>query len=142
MVYRDFNSEKNGFRSIMKKFLYIILGLAVLAVLVYLVLPGDTENRAKRLGVSYFDGDYVITHNGLSGMNAWLVIDGKVTSEPEKGYYHTRAVGFNGKSIYLQVPMANTEIEEFADIRQLTSAQKQILISKYGENSKFFATVQ
>jgi len=126
----------------MKKFLYVALGLIVLAVLVYLVLPGDAENRAKRLGVSYFDGDYVITHNGMSGMNAWLVIDGKVTSEPAKGYYHTRVVGFKGESIYLQVPIANTEIEEFADIKQLTAAQRNILISKYGENSKYFVKVR
>ena len=121
----------------MKKFLYVIAGLVVLAVLIYFVLPGDTENRAKRLGVSYFDGDYVITHNGMSGMNVWLVIDGKVTSEVSKGYYHTRAVGLSSKSIYLQIPIANTEIEEFESIKQLTATQQQILIAKYGENSKY-----
>jgi len=33
----------------MKKFLYVVLGLIILAVLVYVVLPGDAENRAKRL---------------------------------------------------------------------------------------------
>ncbi|MBV1908085.1 MAG: hypothetical protein KUG78_02125 [Kangiellaceae bacterium] len=126
----------------MKKFVSIVLGLIVLAGVVYIVLPGDAENRAKRLGVSYFDGDYVITHNGMSGMNVWLVIDGKVTSEPSKGYYHTRAVGHSDASIYLQVPIANTEIEEFESIHQLTPAQKHILVSKYGENAKYFNNVK
>ncbi len=122
----------------MKKFLAILLGLVVLGVLIYFALPGDTENRAKRLGVSYFDGDYVITHNGYSGMNVWLVIDGKVTSEPDKGYYHTRAAGVSGKTIYLQIPMANTEIEEFQTLNQLTATQQAILKAKYGENSGYF----
>ncbi|MEP1741508.1 MAG: hypothetical protein ABJI60_12000 [Kangiellaceae bacterium] len=126
----------------MKKFLAILLGLVVVGVLIYFALPGDTENRAKRLGVSYFDGDYVITHNGYSGMNVWLVIDGKVTSEPEKGYYHTRAAGVSKKTIYLQVPMANTEIEEFQSLQQLTEAQQTILKAKYGENSTHFGKVR
>ncbi len=126
----------------MKKLIYVVIGLIVAAVLIYFALPGDTENRAKRLGVSYFDGDYVITHNGFSGMNVWLVIDGKVTSEPEKGYYHTRAAGISKKTIYLQVPMANTEIEEFQSLEQLTESQQTILKAKYGENSKYFGKIR
>jgi hypothetical protein len=128
----------NRNKTIMKKFIAVLLGLVILAIVIYFALPGDTENRAKRLGVSYFDGDYVITHNGYSAMNVWLVIDGKVTSEPDKGYYHTRAAGFSGKTIYLQIPIANTEIEEFQSLKQLTSAQQQVLLAKYGENSKYF----
>lgn len=114
----------------------IIFGIVflVLVALGYVFLTGDTENRFTRLGVSYFDGNYVITHHGMSGLDAWIVIDGKVTSEPSKGYYHTRVRVNGGKTAYIQLPITNTVIEEFVNVSQLTSAQEKILFSKYGDN--------
>ncbi|WP_144393866.1 hypothetical protein [Pleionea sediminis] len=114
----------------MKKYVIAIVVSLIIGVIVYALIPGDTENRFNRLGVSYFDGDYVITYYGMSGMNIWLVKDGKVTSEPAKGYYHTRVLTGN-KSSYLQLPITNTVIEEFKSIEKLAPDQQQLLKSKY-----------
>lgn len=116
----------------MKKYLIGSVAVIVLLAIIYALIPGDTENRISRLGISYFDGDYVITHYGLSGMNIWLVKDGKVTSEPAKGYYHTRVLTAN-KPAYLQLPISNTVIEEFHAISQLAPEQQQLLRAKYSE---------
>jgi hypothetical protein len=114
----------------------IIFGIVILVLvaLAYVFMKGDTENRFTRLGVSYFDGNYVITHHGMSGLDAWLVIDGKVTSEPSKGYYHTRVRVQSGKTAYIQLPITNTVIEEFTNVSQLTQSQTKILVGKYGNN--------
>ena len=113
----------------------IIFGviLLLLIALGYVFLKGDTENRFTRLGVSYFDGNYVITHHGMSGLDAWLVINGKVTSEPSKGYYHTRVTVKGGKTAYIQLPITHTVIEEFVNFNQLTTSQVTILTAKYGD---------
>ena len=113
------------------KIIFSIAGVVFLFV-IYAFISGDTENRFARLGVSYFDGDYVITHYGMSGTNAWLVLKGKVTSEPDKGYYHTRVLTNAKKTAYLQLPMVNTVIEEYISVNQLTSQQIAILADRYG----------
>lgn len=112
----------------------VIIGVIVIVVLAvgYVFISGDTENRVARLGVSYFDGDYVITYHGYSGLDVWMVKSGKVTSEPSKGYYHTRVHTQAGKTAYMQLPISNTVIEEYKNASQLTNAQRQILIEKYG----------
>jgi len=112
----------------------IVISVIVIAVLAlgYVFISGDTENRVARLGVSYFDGDYVITHHGYSGLDVWMVKSGKVTSEPSKGYYHTRVSVQGGKTAYIQLPIINTVIEEYVSPSQLTNAQRKILVSKYG----------
>ncbi len=116
----------------MKTKFLLIVAVILLSVVGYVFISGDTENRISRLGVSYFDGDYVITHYGLSGMNVWLVKNGKVTSEPQKGYYHTRVLITGNQTVYLQLPINNTVIEEFSHQSQLTAEQKSILQKKYG----------
>lgn len=116
----------------------IIIGFVLILLLSigFIFISGDTENRFSRLGVSYFDGDYVITHYGMSGINVWLVDNGKVTSEPDKGYYHTRVrVGPGKKNAYLQLPIMNTVIEEYFGLGQLTGQQVEILVSKYGNEA-------
>ena len=114
----------------------IIVGVTSLVIIAlgYVFISGDSENRFTRLGVSYFDGNYVITHHGMSGLDAWIVIDGKVTSEPSKGYYHTRVRVKGDKNAYIQLPIVNTVIEEFVSASQLTSAQNAVLASKYGDS--------
>ena len=121
----------------MKKTIIVSVITLVLVLFGYIFITGDTENRIARLGVSYFDGDYVITHYGLSDTNVWLVINGKVTSEPDKGYYHSRVISAGNKTAYLQLPISNSVIEEYKSFNQLTVKQKQVLIEKYGEQFQF-----
>lgn len=116
----------------MKNKIVISVVVIVILALGYVFISGDTENRVARLGVSYFDGDYIITHHGLSGMDVWYVKSGKVTSEPSKGYYHTRVQVEGGKTAYLQLPILNTVIEEYVSPSQLTESQKAVLRGKYG----------
>lgn len=72
---------------------------------------GDERNRLSRLGVEYLDGDYRITYAVHGFTKIWHVKKGKITSEPQKGYYFFWAVNENGKNRYVQVPIANTIIE-------------------------------
>ena len=54
------------------------------------------------LCVTYADGEHV---------KVWQVLDGKVTSEPAKGYYYFWAKKDN-KKYYVQTPIVRTYIEE------------------------------
>ncbi len=121
----------------MKKTIIVSVVTLILILVGYIFITGDTENRIARLGVTYFDGDYVITHYGLSDTNVWLVINGKVTSEPDKGYYHSRVISTGNKTAYLQLPIANSIIEEYKSFSQLTAKQKEVLVEKYGQEFKF-----
>jgi hypothetical protein len=79
-----------------------------------LLLAGCSEeqqNRLGRLGVTWLEGDYRVTYADGEHVKAWEVLGGKVTSEPEKGYYFFWAEK-NGKSYYVQTPIARTYIEE------------------------------
>ena len=71
----------------------------------------EQQNRISRLGVTWMEGDYQITFVEGSHVKTWVVKAGKVTSEPEKGYYFFWALK-NGKKIYVQTPIAHTYIEE------------------------------
>ena len=77
------------------------------------IMPEDRVNQISRLGVSYLDGDYRVTYTSYSGDKTWFVRNSKVTSEPAKGYYFfwTHDSKTNTKR-YVQVPIANTYIEE------------------------------
>jgi hypothetical protein len=46
-----------------------------------------------------------------SHVKSWIVREGKVTTEPDKGYYYFWAV-VNGKSMYVQTPINRSYIEE------------------------------
>lgn len=86
--------------------------IALMAVL--LLSSGCSEeqqNRISRLGVSWLEGDYKVTFFEGSHKKEWLVMDGKVTSDPQKGYYYFW-VQKAGKKQYVQTPIARTVIEE------------------------------
>ncbi|MEH6503449.1 MAG: hypothetical protein V7682_06050 [Cycloclasticus sp.] len=71
----------------------------------------EQQNRISRLGVSWLEGDYKVTFFEGSHKKEWLVMDGKVTSDPQKGYYYFW-VQQAGKKKYVQTPIARTVIEE------------------------------
>lgn len=87
-------------------------GLLLLAVA--LLLGGCSEeqqNRLSRIGVTWLEGDYQVTFAEGSHVKTWQVLDGKVTSDPQKGYYYFWA-RVNGKKVYVQTPIVRTYIEE------------------------------
>ena len=71
----------------------------------------EQQNKLSRLGVTWLEGNYKVTFVEGNHMKSWTVIDSKVTTEPNKGYYFfwTRE---NGKKRYVQTPIARTYIEE------------------------------
>lgn len=71
----------------------------------------EQQNKVSRIGVSWLDGDYKVTYADGEHVKTWLVKDGKVTSEPAKGYYYFWA-RVNDEKIYVQTPIARTYIEE------------------------------
>ncbi len=86
--------------------------IALMAVL--LLSSGCSEeqqNRISRLGVSWLEGDYKVTFFEGSHKKEWQVKDGKVTSDPQKGYYYFW-VKEAGKKKYVQTPIERTVIEE------------------------------
>lgn len=88
---------------------------------VCLLLPGllvlsagcseEQQNKISRLGVTWLEGNYRVTFAEGSHLKVWEVRDGKVTSEPGKGYYYFW-VKVDGKSRYVQTPIIRTYIEE------------------------------
>jgi len=86
--------------------------IALLAPL--LLLAGCTEeqqNRLSRIGVTWLEGNYRVTYADGAHAKSWYIYDGKVTSEPEKGYYYFW-VKEGGKRLYVQTPIGRTYIEE------------------------------
>ena len=71
----------------------------------------EQQNKISRLGVTWLEGDYKVTYADGSHVKSWTVRDGKVTTEPAKGYYYFWA-NVNGKSMYVQTPIARSYIEE------------------------------
>lgn len=93
----------------MSKFMRNLLLLSL-----FVVLAGCSEeqqNKLSRLGVTWLEGDYRITYADGSHVKSWEVRGGKVTAEPEKGYYYFWALA-NGKKIYVQTPIGRSYIEE------------------------------
>jgi len=87
----------------------------ILVLLLSSVLLGgcseEQQNRLGRLGVTWLEGDYRVTYADGEHVKAWEVVNGKVTSEPEKGYYFFWAQKDN-KKFYVQAPIGRTYIEE------------------------------
>ena len=86
----------------------------LLVLLTVLLLAGCSEeqqNRLGRLGVTWLEGDYRVTYADGEHVKTWEVLDGKVTSEPAKGYYYFWAKKDN-KKFYVQTPIGRTYIEE------------------------------
>lgn len=89
----------------------------IISVCCCLLLSGCSEeqqNRLSRLGVTWLEGDYRITYADGAHVKSWEVHDGKITSEPEKGYYFFWATDGLG-SYYVQTPIARSYIEQIRD---------------------------
>lgn len=86
----------------------------ILLVIVAITLTGCTEeqqNKISRLGVTWLEGNYKVTYADGSHVKSWIVREGKVTTEPDKGYYYFWAL-VDGKSMYVQTPINRSYIEE------------------------------
>ena len=66
--------------------------LSRLALIVSLLLLSacseEQQNKLTRLGVTWLEGDYRVTYADGEHVKSWVVLDGKVTTEPAKGYYY------------------------------------------------------
>jgi len=71
----------------------------------------EQQNRLARLGVTWLEGDYRVTYADGEHATSWVVLDGKVTSDPDRGYYYFWAT-IDGKKLYVQTPIARSYIEE------------------------------
>jgi hypothetical protein len=86
----------------------------ILLIVIFTILSGCSEeqqNKISRLGVTWLEGDYRVTYADGSHVKSWIVRDGKVTTEPAKGYYYFWA-DVDGKNRYVQTPIGRTYIEE------------------------------
>lgn len=72
----------------------------------------EQQNKLSRLGVTWLEGNYKVTYAQGSHVKTWVIKDGKVTSEPQKGYYFFWTQ-VDGKNVYVQTPIENSYIEEF-----------------------------
>ncbi len=72
----------------------------------------EQQNKLSRLGVTWLEGNYKVTFAEGSHVKSWTIIDSKVTSEAQKGYYYFWALDENGKKYYVQTPIMRTYIEE------------------------------
>lgn len=87
------------------------LVLSVVLLLALAACSEDQQNKLSRVGVSWLDGDYRVTYASGEHVKSWEVIDGKVTSDPQKGYYFFWAK-VDGKKVYVQTPIGRTYVEE------------------------------
>ncbi len=92
--------------------------MKILRIIVCILIVGllsacteEQQNKLARVGVTWLEGDYKVTYADGSHVKSWFVKDGKVTSEPGKGYYYFWARQ-EGKKIYVQTPIERTYIEE------------------------------
>ncbi|MDH5185348.1 MAG: hypothetical protein OEX12_15830 [Gammaproteobacteria bacterium] len=93
----------------MNKFLSVLLFLA--AALLLSACSEEQQNKLSRLGVTWLEGDYRVTFAEGNHLKSWTILDGKVTTEPAKGYYYFWATE-NGRKIYVQTPIVRSYIEE------------------------------
>ena len=63
-----------------------IAGILLISVLLLSGCSQEQQNRLSRIGVSWLEGNYRVTYADGSHVKSWIVRDGKVTSEPGKGY--------------------------------------------------------
>ncbi len=87
------------------------LSAIVILLLVAAGCSEEQQNRLARLGVTWLEGDYRVTYADGEHVKDWDVLDGKVTSDPERGYYYFWAT-VDGKKLYVQTPIARSYIEE------------------------------
>lgn len=85
------------------------------AVLVLLsACSEEQQNKISRLGVTWLEGDYKVTFAEGAHQKSWVVKNGKVTTEPAKGYYYFWT-NEGGNNRYVQTPIARTYIEQIGD---------------------------
>jgi len=89
----------------------VILISAITSTLLLGGCSEEQQNKLSRLGVTWLEGNYRVTFAEGNHLKTWNVIDGKVTSESQKGYYYFWAME-NGKKIYVQTPIMRSYIEE------------------------------
>ena len=75
----------------------------------------EAQNRLARKRVTLLEGNYNVTYTDMSNTKTWEIRGGKVTSEPNKGYYFFWAQNEQGKEFYVQVPIERSYIEEVKD---------------------------
>jgi len=63
------------------------------------------------MGVTWMEGNYKVTFAQGTHVKIWMIDDGKVTTEGDKGYYYFWATK-NGKKFYVQTPVVHSYIEE------------------------------
>ncbi len=86
--------------------------LIIFPLLIMLVACSEEQqNQISRIGVTWLEGDYRVTYAVDGHIKSWLVRDGKVTTEPGKGYYYFWAT-VDGKKVYVQTPIERSYIEE------------------------------
>jgi len=83
----------------------------LLACFLLVACSEEQQNKISRLGVTWLEGDYNVTFASGDHTKSWVIEDGKVTSDPQKGYYYFWAIE-NGKKIYVQTPIERSYIEE------------------------------
>jgi len=88
------------------------LVILFLSAFLLMACSEEQQNKISRLGVTWLEGDYKVTYADGSHVKSWTVLDGKVTSEPGKGYYYFWAKNENGKKVYVQTPIGRSYIEE------------------------------
>ncbi|MDH5229723.1 MAG: hypothetical protein OEZ58_04670 [Gammaproteobacteria bacterium] len=89
----------------------IIVSLATAMLIILSACSEEQQNKLARLGVTWLEGNYKVTYADGEHVRAWNIVDSKVTSEPDKGYYYFWAEE-NGKKFYVQTPIARSYIEE------------------------------
>jgi hypothetical protein len=89
----------------------LMLVLALLSVSALSGCSEEQQNKISRLGVTWLEGDYRVTYADGEHVKSWVVRDGKVTTEPAKGYYYFWA-RVNGEKVYVQTPIARSYIEQ------------------------------
>ena len=90
---------------------YVLAIITIMMALSLMSCSEEQQNKLSRLGVTWLEGNYRVTYADGSHVKSWVVDDGKVTSEPDKGYYYFWA-DVNGKKVYVQTPIGRSYIEE------------------------------
>ena len=85
--------------------------ILLLSLLLMSACCEEQQNKISRIGVTWLEGDYRVTYAEGNHVKSWEVRDGKVTSEPGKGYYYFWALQ-GGKKVYVQTPIERSYIEE------------------------------
>ncbi len=96
-----------------KSFMIAVVVIGVLVLGLYFFFTGDRQNKIARMQIQQFEGNYTVIDSTYNGDKVYTITKGKVTSDPQKGYYYFWADNPNGgKKLYTQVPMERTSIQE------------------------------